>query len=76
MNGPWHYATAERLLERAEHIEDGLPAQVRMLAQAQAHATLAQAAAIAGLVCVNPPNNAGSILGRSEDDEHAWADVL
>lgn len=49
MNGPEHYAAAERLLDAAtaEGVEPGEPGQVSNLAAAQVHATLALAAATA-----------------------------
>ena len=49
MNGPEHYAAAERLLEAvtAEGVESGEPGNVSNLAAAQVHATLALAAATA-----------------------------
>ncbi len=49
MNGPEHYAAAERLLDAAtaEGVEPGEPRQVSNLAAAQVHATLALAAVTA-----------------------------
>lgn len=45
MNGPEHYAEAERLLLLAAGSPDPAGAGGRLVAQAQVHATLAQAAA-------------------------------
>ncbi|MFE4535665.1 hypothetical protein ACFRKB_11355 [Streptomyces scopuliridis] len=61
MNGPWHYAEAERLLELAGHL-DGDAAEI--YAEAQVHATLALAAATAEQPSTAPK---GSALRR------AWA---
>jgi len=47
MNGPEHYAAAERLLETANDMEPGEPGKVSNLAAAQVHAMLALAAATA-----------------------------
>lgn len=50
MNGPQHYAEAERLLELAESTDwttEQAPYRDPALAAAQVHATLAQVAAIA-----------------------------
>ncbi|MDX8146935.1 hypothetical protein SK854_32805 [Lentzea sp. BCCO 10_0061] len=49
MNGPEHYAAAERLLDSATaaDVEAGESGQVSNLAAAQVHATLALAAATA-----------------------------
>lgn len=49
MNGPEHYAAAERLLDAAmaDDMEAGEPGAVSNVAAAQVHATLALAAATA-----------------------------
>lgn len=48
MTGPEHYHEAEKLLEYADSMMDGLPtpAYANLMAAAQVHATLAVAAAI------------------------------
>lgn len=48
MNGPEHYAEAERLLIGSEEFTYGSDGEVSLLAQAQVHATLALVAACHG----------------------------
>ena len=65
MTGPEHYIEAERLLEEANDVADyGVNAVVAHIGLAQAHATLAHAAATA----------LGSDLasGMPEQDREAW----
>lgn len=78
MNGPEHYREAERLLA---YIEDGalqegvvLPtdAETSIAIRAQAHATLALAAATA---MAQMPTNPGEPLGMHLKDFEPWDDV-
>lgn len=81
MNGPEHYQRAEELLERASRTRHGHPVdadgmrmsqatRTAMLAAAQAHATLALAAATtaakAGTVLISPDREAPP----------SWADAV
>ncbi|MGW1765327.1 hypothetical protein ACWCQL_14795 [Streptomyces sp. NPDC002073] len=63
MSGPEHYRKAEDLLQQAEHANVSTLARQLLLAQAQVHATLAQAAATA----VTPRT-----LGANCADWRAW----
>lgn len=47
MTGPEHYREAEKLLEFVSTLETGAPREAGAVAEAQAHATLALAAATA-----------------------------
>lgn len=74
MNGPEHYREAEKLLGYAEARDAeqrGDAADLSFLAEAQAHATLADAAATADLAFVNAL--AHDINSRAIDD---WMTVL
>lgn len=64
MNGPQHYAEAERLTELAT---EGLPTlqHAAVIAEAQVHATLALAAATADQIASRGPG----------DVDPAWSDV-
>lgn len=71
MNGPEHYAAAEDCLSYvADH--SSFPERHQLyLAKAQVHATLALAAAVAGLDASEGPGG-GSTLGRRPEDADAW----
>jgi hypothetical protein len=47
MTGPEHYTQAEELLGFTENVERGTQTETSLLAEAQVHATLALAAAVA-----------------------------
>lgn len=82
MNGPQHYREAERLIAAVTldgtH-PDGSPFirsdEPQTIALAQVHATLALAAATAGLDATEGPNG-GSATGRTADDATAWEQAL
>lgn len=59
MTGPEHYLAAERRLAEAEDLPTGHADLATMLAEAQVHATLAQAAATVELVASRGPGDIG-----------------
>lgn len=67
MNGPDHYLQAEHDLGRAAEETGGSAAERYFLAAAQAHATLALAAAVAMQAPVD-----GSEPGMGVDEYRAW----
>lgn len=76
--GPEHYREAERILA-AEVKPANDPDRVIVLdpesvAVAQVHATLALAAAVAGLDATEGPGG-GSATGRERQDAQAWSDA-
>ena len=76
MSGPEHYRAAEDLLETA--VDGGnvdTEYEDRLTARAQVHATLALAAATAGLDAIEGPNG-GSATGRGVDDAIGWNRVI
>lgn len=79
LTGPEHYREAERLLSQVGVAPSDPPAiaynEMGRLAAAQVHATLALAAAVAGLNAVEGPGG-GSATGRLAEDGNAWAVVL
>ena len=70
MTGPGHYREAERLIKRANSIMDGFPGEeyAQTIAEAQAHATLALAAATA-------LGREGEGRTQPSKDKAAWFDV-
>lgn len=88
MTGPEHYLEAERLLTQAKAEDQRLTGQAmspevaaqthltlnRMVADAQVHATLALAAATAGLDAIEGPGG-GSATGRGNADWNGWIDA-
>lgn len=68
MNGAEHYRLAETLVETAAHHSDSNVAD-ELIRIAQVHAVLAQAAATAALLTVNP-------AFADYNEARAWADVL
>lgn len=75
MNGPQHYVAAEQALDAAYQAEGGSDIERYYLASAQVHATLALAAATAGLDAAEGPGG-GSATGRTAEDAKGWAAVL
>lgn len=88
MTGPEHYREAERLIDQAasEFDDPGWRSSTMSPAEriarrdsdvalAQVHATLALAAATAGLDAIEGPNG-GSATGRSSEDWSGWNDVI
>lgn len=71
MTGPEHYRTAERLIAALRDVPLGSEKESALLAEAQVHATLALAAAVAGLDAHEGPGG-GSATGRTLTDVSAW----
>ncbi|WP_445520521.1 hypothetical protein [Streptomyces sp. NEAU-174] len=71
MTGPEHYREAERLLAEADNIAEQGGDMGEMIAAAQVHATLAQAAATAGHMAVT------AYIGECSGlDVEEWAGAL
>lgn len=77
MNGPEHYAAAERLLASAmaDDMEPGDPGEVSNLAAAQVHATLALAAATALAAIPDWAPGSSPLTSLPADDAKAWREV-
>jgi hypothetical protein len=80
VNGPEHYAEAERLLELSENTYwEGPKAQPEFariaIAAAQAHATLALVAATADTRFTTPPQEWGGTETSTTSDP-LWAEVI
>ena len=71
MTGPEHYLAAEQILREVQGGTTYRPE--RLLAEAQVHATLAQAAAIIELADIT---GASSDQARSPDLDPAWAGTV
>lgn len=74
MTGPEHYREAEKILAACKDADaDAATADVAILLRfADVHATLAVAAALAGLDAAEGPGG-GSATGRMTEDANEWA---